>query len=179
MVCHDGDLTDEGLLAELLSFSVILLPLEESESLVDERKDVHAHGLGLLLKGDSSIELLNSLLELVLVEEKLAIVVVDVGGLVEVLHATAEGGHRRGDGAHLVLGNTKLDVGEDEVGVEVDGLLVILGGLSELSLDEVELGAVVVDIRVLGVLLNGLVEVLLSLVGVTWTRVSADSINNT
>lgn len=67
---------------------------------------------------------------------------------------------------------------EDEVGVEVDGLLVILSRLGELPLNKVELGAVVVDIRVLGVLLNGLVEVLLGLIGVTCIRVSTDSVND-
>jgi hypothetical protein len=43
-------------------------------------------------------------------------------------------------------------VREDEVLVEVDGLLVVFGGLAELGLDEVQLGAVVVDVGVLLVL---------------------------
>jgi hypothetical protein len=58
-------------------------------------------------------------------------------------------------------------VGEDEVGVESDRLLVVLLRLSELALDEVQLGTVVVDVGVLGVLGQGRCEVLLGLVGVT------------
>jgi hypothetical protein len=57
-------------------------------------------------------------------------------------------------------------VREDEVGVERDRLLVVLLRLGELALDEVQLGAVVVDVGVLGVLGQGSREVLLGLVRV-------------
>jgi hypothetical protein len=43
-------------------------------------------------------------------------------------------------------------VREDEVLVEVDGLLVVFGGFTEFGLDEVQLCAVVVDVGVLLVL---------------------------
>ncbi len=158
---NDGGrrLTDEGLLAELLGLGKVLLPLEQGERLVDQRQDVHARGLGLALELDGRVELLDGLGVLALVEEQLAVVVVDVGDLLKVLHAPAEGGHGRGDGAHLVLGHAELDVGEDEVAVEVDGLLVVLLRLGELALDEVQLGAVVVDVGVLGVLGEGRLEI--------------------
>lgn len=44
---------------------------------------------------------------------------------------------------------------EDEVGVEIDGFLVVFGGLAEFRLDEVKLGTVVVDVWVVLVLLKG------------------------
>ena len=50
-------------------------------------------------------------------------------------------------------------MGEDEVAVEVDGLLVVLLRLGELALDEVQLGAVVVDVGVFGVLGEGRLEI--------------------
>jgi hypothetical protein len=53
------------------------------------------------------------------------------------------------------LCDTELDVREDEGLVQVDGALVVLGGLAELGLDEVQLGAVVEDVRVLLVLGEG------------------------
>ena len=101
---------------------------------------------------------------LLLVEEQLAVVVVDIALVTEVLDATAEGGHGRGDRTHLVLGNTKLNVREDELGVEVDGLLVVGSGQGELGKDEVELGTVVEDVRVVGVVLDGKLEVMGGLV---------------
>jgi hypothetical protein len=58
-------------------------------------------------------------------------------------------------------------VGEDEVAVEVDRLLVVLLCLGELALDEVQLRAVVVDVGVLGVLGQRRGEVLLGLFGRT------------
>ena len=101
---------------------------------------------------------------LLLVEEQLAVVVVDIALVTEVLDATAEGGHGRGDGTHLVLSNTELNVREDELGVEVDGLLVVGSGQGELGKDEVELSAVVEDVRVVGVVLDGKLEVMGGLV---------------
>jgi hypothetical protein len=52
-----------------------------------------------------------------------------------------------------------LDVREDKVLVQVDRLLVILGSLAEFGLDEVELCAVIVDVRVVFVLGEGGFEV--------------------
>jgi hypothetical protein len=54
-------------------------------------------------------------------------------------------------------------VREDEVAVEVDGLLVVLLGLSELALDEVQLRAVVIDVGVRGVLGQRRSEILFGL----------------
>jgi hypothetical protein len=163
-------LTDKGLLAELLGLREVLLPLEQSKRLVDQGQHVHASGLGLALELNGRVELLDGLVVLALVEEQLAVVVIDVGGLLKVLHAAAEGGHGRGDGAHLVLRHTELDVREDEVAVEVDRLLVVLLRLGELALDEVELSAVVIDVGILGILRQGRLEVLLSLVRGTCER---------
>jgi len=41
----------------------------------------------------------------------------------------------------------------DEIAIQVNRLLVVLGGLSKLPLDKVELGTVVVDIRIVAILL--------------------------
>lgn len=56
--------------------------------------------------------------------------------------------------------DTELDVGEDEGAVEVNGLLVVLGGFGELAEDEVKLGTVVVDIGVVLVVVDGELEVI-------------------
>ncbi len=165
--------TDQGLFAQLLGLGEILLPLEEGQRLVDEREDVHAGGLGLALELDGRVELLDGLLVLALVEQQLAVVVVHVGRLLKVLHAPAEGGHGRRNGAHLVLRHAQLDVREDEVAVEVDRLLVVLLRLGELALDEVQLRAVVVDVGVLVVLGEGGREILLGLVRVACGWMSA------
>jgi hypothetical protein len=160
-------LTNESLLAQVLSGREVLLPLEERERLVDEREDVHSAALladNLLLHLNGSLELLNRLLVLLLVEQQFTVVVVDIALVAKVLDATAEGGHGRRDRTHLVLGNTELNVREDELGVEVDGLLVVGSGHGELGKDEVELGAVVEDVRVVGVVLDGKLEVMGGLV---------------
>ena len=136
-----------------------MLPLEQSQSLVDQGEDVDAHGLALLLHLDGLVELLDSLGVVLLVEQKLTVVVVYIRNLLEVLDRPAEGSHGGGNGAHLVLGDTELDVREDEGAVEVDRLLVVLGGLGELTQDEVELSAVVVDIGVILVVGDGELEV--------------------
>lgn len=148
-------LTDQSLFAQLLSRLEVLLPLEQSECLVDQGQDVHASNTLLLLHLNGSLELLNGLLVLLLVEQQLTVVVIDVRDLVEVLHAAAESGHGGGDGAHLVLCDAELDVREDEGLVQVDGALVVLCGLAEFRLDEVELGAVVENVGVLLVLRKG------------------------
>lgn len=86
-------LTDEGLLAELLSLAEVLLPLEEGKRLVDQRQHIHRHGLGLLFQLNGSVEFLDSFAELGLVQKKFTIVVVDVWDLGEVLDAPPEGRH--------------------------------------------------------------------------------------
>jgi len=155
-----GSLTDECLLAQGLSLNKVMLPLEQSQSLVDQGQDVDAHGLALFLHFDGLVELLDGLGEVLLVEQKLTVVVVHVRYVLEVLDRPAESSHGGGHGAHLVLGHTELDVRENEGAVEVDRLLVVLGGLGELAQDEVELGAVVVDIGVILVVGDGKFEVI-------------------
>lgn len=162
MVIYMIKLTDESLLAQVLGGREVLLPLEERERLVDKRENVHSAALltdNLLLHLNSRLELLDSLLVLLLVEQQLAVVVVNVALVTEVLDAAAEGGHGRGDRTHLILGNTKLDVREDELGVEIDGLLVVSRGHGELRKNEVKLGTVVEDVGVAGVVLDGKLEV--------------------
>ena len=153
-----------------------MLPLEERQRLVDQGKHVHAHGLGQLLHLDGGVELLDGLLVLALVQEQLTVIVIHIGDLVEVLDAATEGGHGGRDGAHLVLRNTELDVGEDKVAVQIDRLLVVLGRLGELALDEVQLRTVVVDIRVISVLGQREVKIFNRLVGCT-CRLVLDSIS--
>lgn len=148
--------------------------MEEGESLVDEREDVHSAALladNLLLHLDGRLELLDCLLVLLLVEQQLAVVVVNVALVTEVLDATAESGHGRGDGAHLVLGNTELNVGEDKLRVEVDRLLVVGCGGGELGEDEVELSAVVEDVGVIRVVLDRELKVAGSFIALGCSRV--------
>lgn len=152
-------LTDQSFLAEVLGLLEIVLPLEQGKSLVDQGQDVNTHRLALLLHLHGLVELLNCLREVLLVEEKFTVVVVDIGHFFKVLHGSSEGGHGGRNGAHLVLRNTKLNVGVDESTVEVDGFLVILSSLGELSEDEVKLGAVVVDVGVILVVGDGELEV--------------------
>jgi hypothetical protein len=87
-------LTDQSLLAQLLGTIKVLLPLEQSQSLVDQGKNIHAGNTLLLLHLDSSLELLNSFRVLLLVKQQLTIVVVDVRNLLKVLDTAAESGHR-------------------------------------------------------------------------------------
>lgn len=137
-----------------------MLPLEQSKSLVDQRQNIDAHGVALLLLLNGLFELLNSFGVVLLVEQKLTIVVVYIGNVLKVLHRSAERGHGGGNGAHLVLSDAKLDVREDEGTVKINGLLVILGSLSELLQDEVQLSTVVVDVRVVLVVGDGELEVI-------------------
>ena len=51
-------------------------------------------------------------------------------------------------------------MGEDEGAVQVNRLLVVLSSFSELSKNEVKLGAVVVDIRIVLVLSDGELKVI-------------------
>lgn len=165
-------LTDESLLAQVLRLLEVLLPLEEGQSLVDKGQDVNTHGLAQLLHLNGLVELLNSLGVVLLVEKQLAVVVVNIRDFLEILHRAAESSHGRGNGAHLVLSHTELNVRVDERPVEVNGLLVVLGGLGELSQDEVELGAVVIDIGVILVVSNCELEVIGGSVLVSYWAVS-------
>lgn len=131
-----GERTDQGLLAELLGLCKVLLPLEKRQGLVDEGKDVHAQRLGLLLHLHGRIELLDRLLVLLLVEQQLSVVVVHIWHLAEVLGASSEHSKCRGDGSHLVLRDSELDVREDKVSVKINGLLVVFGCVGELAQDE-------------------------------------------
>ena len=141
-----------------------MLPLEERQCLVDHRQNVAAFVL-VRLDLDGLVKLIDRLLKLGLVEQEFTIIVVDVGHLLEVLGAPPEGRRGRGDRAHLVLSYTELDMGENEVLVQVNGLLVIACGLGKLILDEVQLRTVIVNIGVVLVLLEGPVEVLNSFIG--------------
>jgi hypothetical protein len=117
------ELTNKSLLAQILGGGEVLLPLEESKGLVDERQNVHSSALlanDLLLHLNGGLELLDGLLVLLLVEQELTVVVVNIALVAEVLDATAEGSHGRGDRSHLVLCDTELNVREDELRVEVD-----------------------------------------------------------
>lgn len=159
---HWVRLTDKGLLAQLLGSSKVLLPLEQCQRLVDERQHVHATSTladSLALHLNSSLELLNSLLVFLLVEEKLSVVVVDIALVSEVLDTSSESRHAASNGTHLVLCDTKLDVGEDEVTVEVNRFLVVGRGGAEFGKDEVELSTVVVDVRVLCVVRSGVFKI--------------------
>jgi hypothetical protein len=91
-----------------------LLPLEQSQSLVDERQDVDAHRLVLLLHLHGLVKLLNGLRVVLLVQQELAVVVVHIGNVLEVLDRSAEGSHGGCNRAHLVLRHTELNVGVDE-----------------------------------------------------------------
>lgn len=161
-VVEEENLTDESLLAEVFGFLEVMLPLEQSQRLVDQRQHVDAHGLDLLLHIHRLVELLNGLVEVLLVEQEFTVVVVHIRHLFKVLHRTAERGHSRGNRAHLVLRHSQLDVRVDEGAVEVDRLLVVLGRFGVLPEDEVQLGPVVVDIRVVFVLSDGQFKVIRS-----------------
>jgi hypothetical protein len=62
------------------------------------------------------------------------------------------------------LSYTKLDVRKDKFSVKIDGLLVIFSGIRVFTLDEVQLGSVVVDVRVFAIVFYGLLEVRLGLI---------------
>lgn len=112
-----------------------------------------------LVELDSALEALNRLLELLLVEEDLAVVVGGLAAVGELLEDAAEGGHGLCDLAHLVLGDGGLDVGEDEGVVELDRLLVVGNRLLVLAHDEEDLAAVVVNVGVVGVVADGSLKV--------------------
>jgi hypothetical protein len=59
-------------------------------------------------------------------------------------------------------------VREDEGTVEIDRLLVVLGGFGKFTEDEVKLGAVVVDVGVILVVRDGELEVVSSGILVTY-----------
>lgn len=66
---------------------------------------------------------------------------------------------------------------EDEFRIEVNGFLIVLCRLSELALDEMQLCPVVVDIRVVGILLQGKFKVCLGLFRIAYSRMSDRSAN--
>lgn len=139
-----------------------MLPLEQSERLVDKGQNVNSHGLALFLHLYGLIELLNGFREILLVKEKFTVVVVDIRHVLEVLHRSPESSHGGCDRSHLVLCYTQLDVRVDEGTIKVDGLLVVLSGFGKFAEDEVKLGAVVVDISVVLVVGYGELKVVRS-----------------
>jgi hypothetical protein len=60
----------------------------------------------------------------------------------------------------------------DEASVQINGFLVVLGSFGELAKDEVQLRAVVVDIRVIFVVCDCQFEIICRCILVTWLRVS-------
>ena len=168
---------DESLLAEVLGLLEVVLPLEQGEGLVDQGQNVDAHGLALLLHLHGLVELLDGLGVVLLVEQELTVVVVYVRDILEVLNRPAESGHGRSNGAHLVLCHTELNVGVDESAVEINRLLVVLGGLGKLGQDEVELGAVVVDIGVILVVGDSKLKVVSSSILVAELQVQAGALD--
>lgn len=69
--------------------------------------------------------------------------------------------------------NTKLNVAEDEIGVKINGVLVVFGGFTELSTNEVKLRTMVVDVRVVRILNDSFRKVFGSGVSVTCDSVSS------
>lgn len=68
---------------------------------------------------------------------------------------------------------------EDEFAIEINRLLVVLSSLSELSKDEVKLGAVVVDIWIIVVLGHSSLEVFSSSLLVTELKVHRSTLDVT
>lgn len=137
-----------------------MLPLEQSQGLIDQGQNVDSHWLALLLHLNGLVEFLNGFSKILLIKQQLAIVVVDIRHVLEVLDGASECRHGRGHRAHLVLGHSKLNVRVDEAPVKVNGLLVVFGRLGKLPKDEVQLRAVVVDVRVILVMCNCQFEVI-------------------
>lgn len=81
-----AELTDQSLLAQALSLLEILLPLENTKSLVDQRQHIDCSRLSLALHLNSLVELLDSSLVILLVEQKLTVVVVYIRHCFELLH---------------------------------------------------------------------------------------------
>lgn len=139
-----------------------MLPLEQGQSLVDQREDIDSHGLAVLLHFHRLVELLDGLREVLLVKQQLTVVVVDIRHILEVLGRASERSHGGSDGSHFVLRHTQLDVRVDEAAVKINRLLVVLGRLCKLSEDEVQLRTVVVDVRVILVVRNRELKVIRS-----------------
>lgn len=87
---------------------------------------------------DSLIEPLDRLLELLLIQQNLSVIVVYLSVAGEILHTPLECRHGGFDLTGLVLRNAELNVREDEVGVKVDGLLILFDGKVEGRGDEVD-----------------------------------------
>jgi hypothetical protein len=142
--------------------------LKHCKCFVDQGEHIHVHRFRFLLQRNGSVEILDAIVVLALVKQELTVVVVHIGGLFEVLHTPSESCHGRCDRTHLVLGHAKLDMGEDEVAIQVNRFLIVGGSLRELSFDEMELSSVIIDIGILGVLRQGVDEVFLGLVRCAW-----------
>ena len=134
--------------------------MEDTKGLVDQRQHIDGGGLGLAFHLNSLVELFDGSLEVLLVKEQLAIVVVHIRNGLEFLDRPLKRSHGRGDRAELVLGHTKLNVGVNKGRVEVNRLLVVLGSFGKFAKNEVELCAVVVNIWVVFVLLKGGLEII-------------------
>ena len=63
------ELTDQCLLTQVLRFCVVLAPLEERESLVDEWQDIHACRPLQLFHINGRLELSDRIVELLLVQQ--------------------------------------------------------------------------------------------------------------
>jgi hypothetical protein len=162
------ELTQQRLLAQLLGLFRVLEALELGQRLVHERQHVNAGRVNLRLELNGLVELLNCLVKLLLVQEQLAVVDVRVGQVLKVLDAPLQRCKAGRDRAELVLHDAELDVGEDEVVVQVDGLLVVLGSSLEFANHELELAAVVVDVRIVRRPFDGLLEVFERSVAIVW-----------
>jgi hypothetical protein len=109
--------------------------LEDQEGLVDIWEGVRGSEL------NSLVEALEGLVELLLVQEKFSVVVVNIARLWEFLQCLLENVHGVRNVSKLILGNTVLDVREDELGLKLDRLDIILGSGLVLAGDEEDLAA--------------------------------------
>jgi hypothetical protein len=147
-----AELTNERPLAQVLGFVVVMLPLEQSKRLVDQWQDIDAPRLVALLQLHSPVELLDGLLVFLLVQEELAIVVVDIGHIFKVFQRSPEGRHGGGNRSHLILSHTELNIRIDEVAIHVNGFLIIFRCFRELAQNEMKLRTVIIDIWIVFVL---------------------------
>jgi hypothetical protein len=136
-----------------------LLPLEDTKGLVDQRQYIDGCGLGLAFHLNSLVELVNGSLEILLVKEQLAIVVVHIRNVLKLLGRPLKRSHGRCDRSELVLGHTKLNVRVNKGRVEVNRLLVVLGSFGKFTENEMKLCTVVVNVRVIFVVRDGKLKV--------------------
>lgn len=159
LIPNKKSLTDQSLLAEAFSFLGILLPLEDTKGLVDQRQHIDGRRLGLAFHLNSLVELVDGSLEILLVKEQLAIVVVHIRNVLKLLDRSLKRSHGRSDRAKLVLGHTKLDVRVNKGRVEVNRLLVVLGSFGKFAKNEVELCTVIVNVGIIFVVRDGKLKV--------------------